>query len=182
MSRIGKKPVVIPSGVSLTLQGNTLKAKGPKGELELPVHGDVHVEIGEGEVVVSVKDTSEKQQKALWGLFRSLVQNLVLGVSSGFTKQLELQGVGFKVAATANELQFALGFSHPVNVPIPSGISATVEKNIITISGSSKQQVGQFAANVRRLKEPEPYKGKGIRYVGENVRRKAGKAAKSVGK
>lgn len=182
MSRIGKKPVSIPSGVTLSVQDGTVKAHGPLGDLVLDLHPDVSLSVDGSSAVVSVKDESVKQQKALWGLFRALVGNLVTGVTSGFSKQLEVNGVGFKVTSTPKELTLMLGYSHPVVMPIPQGLTVTVEKNVITISGSNKQKVGQFAAEVRDMRAVEPYKGKGIRYVGESVRRKAGKAAKSGAK
>lgn len=180
MSRIGKKPVIIPNGVTVTVDAHAITAKGPKGELSIGTHPEVTVAIEDGQAVISVKDETVKQQKALWGLFRSLVQNLVLGVTTGFSKQLEINGVGYKIAVQGNDLNMALGYSHPVIVPIPKGLAVTVEKNVMTISGASKQQVGQFAAEVRDLRPVEPYKGKGFKYVGEVVRRKAGKAAKSA--
>lgn len=182
MSRIGKKPIVLASGVTAELKQNELTVKGPKGTLVLAVHPDVKVEIGAGEILVSVPKPDVKAQRALWGLFRSLVQNVVSGVSTGFEKKLEVNGVGFKVAVVGKNLNMQLGFSHPVDVAIPADLEVTVEKNIITVKGADKQRVGQFAANVRELKKPEPYKGKGIKYEGEVILRKAGKVVKAVGK
>jgi len=182
MSRIGKKPVVIPSGVQATLSGETLSVTGPKGNLSLMVHPKVSVSVTGNEILVDVAKKEDKKEKALWGLFRSLVQNLVDGVEKGFEKKLEVNGIGFKVATAGNMLNMSLGFSHPVNVEIPSDLQVAVEKNVITITGADKQKVGQFAANVRALKKPEPYKGKGIKYIDETILRKAGKVVKAVGK
>lgn len=182
MSRIGKKPIVLPAGSTAEQKDGTLTVKGPKGALTLSVHSDVNVTISPEEIVVSVPKPENKQQKALWGLFRSLVQNLVTGVTTGFEKKLEVNGVGFKVAVAGKDLSMQLGFSHPVIVPIPETLEVTVEKNVITVKGADKQLVGQFAANVRSLKKPEPYKGKGIKYEGEVILRKAGKVVKAVGK
>ncbi len=182
MSRIGKKPVVVPSGVTAELANGVLTVKGPKGTLSLPVHPVVQVEVGAGEILVSVPHETNKQQRALWGLFRSLVQNLVSGVTEGFEKKLEVNGVGFKVAVVGKNLNLQLGFSHPIDVPIPAELEVVVEKNVISIKGADKQLVGQFAANVRELKKPEPYKGKGIKYSDETILRKAGKVVKAVGK
>lgn len=182
MSRIGKKPIVLPAGVTAEVAGGVLTVAGPKGKLSLPVHSDVQLDLAPEAITVSVPKPEVKQQKALWGLFRALVQNLVTGVTTGFEKKLEVNGVGFKVAVTGKNLQMQLGFSHPVDVVIPSDLEVTVEKNVITVKGSDKQKVGQFAANVRALKKPEPYKGKGIKYEGEVILRKAGKVVKAVGK
>lgn len=181
MSRVGKKPVAIPHGVKVTLSGSTLTAQGPKGTLELPIHPKVAVSVGGDAVTVGVAKPDDKRERALWGLFRALVQNLVDGVSKGFQKQLEVNGVGFKVAVVGQKLVMSLGFSHPVEVDIPKDIQVAVDKNTITVSGTDKQRVGQFAAEVRELKKPEPYKGKGIKYVDETILRKAGKVVKVVG-
>jgi large subunit ribosomal protein L6 len=182
MSRIGKKPVVLPSGVSASFSDGVLEVSGPKGKLKLPVHADVSLEVTPESVTVSVPKPDDKKQRALWGLFRSLIQNLVTGVTNGFEKKLEVNGVGFKVAVSGKQLNMQLGFSHPVDVTIPDGLEVTVEKNVITVKGADRQQVGQFAANVRSLKKPEPYKGKGIKYSDETILRKAGKVVKAVGK
>jgi len=181
MSRIGKKPVIIPSGVKVEKKDLTLTVTGPKGTLTMEIHPKVTVNVGEKEVTVDVAKQEDKRQKALWGLFRALVQNMVEGVTKGYEKKLEVNGVGFKVAATPGKLTMSLGFSHPVIVEVPKDLTLAVEKNIITIFGASKQRVGQFAAEIRELKKPEPYKGKGIRYIDEVVRRKAGKVVKVVG-
>jgi large subunit ribosomal protein L6 len=181
MSRVGKKPVIIPSGVKVEKKDLTLSVTGPKGTLSIELHPKVIVNITEKEVTVDVAGKDNKREKALWGLFRALIQNLVDGVTKGFEKKLEVIGVGFKVAVQGTKIVMALGFSHPVEVEIPKGITAVADKNVITITGADKQQVGQFAAEIRELKKPEPYKGKGIKYIDEVVIRKAGKVVKVVG-
>lgn len=182
MSRIGKKPVTIPSGVTPELKGSTFQVKGPKGNLQIEIHPKVKVSINGNEVLVDVDKKEDKKEKALWGLTRALIQNLVTGVTEGYGKKLEVNGVGFKVATQGKKLVMSLGFSHPVEVEVPGDIEVVVDKNVITITGADKQKVGQFAANVRKLKEPEPYKGKGIKYDDEVIIRKAGKVVKAVGK
>ncbi|PIR96461.1 MAG: 50S ribosomal protein L6 [Candidatus Doudnabacteria bacterium CG10_big_fil_rev_8_21_14_0_10_42_18] len=181
MSRIGKKPVIIPDGVKAAFKDGILSVTGPKGELTLVVHPKVMLNMTDKEITVDVPKKEDKKQKALWGLFRSLVNNLMEGVTKGYEKKLEVNGVGFKVASTGTKLVLNLGFSHPIEIEVPQGLEAKVEKNVISISGADKQLVGQFAANVRELKKPEPYKGKGIKYSDEIVRRKAGKVVKAVG-
>lgn len=181
MSRVGKKPVVIPSGVKLEKKDSTLTVIGPKGSLQLEIHPKIQLTISENEALIDVANKDNKKERALWGLFRALVQNLVDGVTKGFEKKLELNGVGFKVALQGTKLVMSLGFSHPVEVDVPSDLQVVVEKNLITITGSDKQRVGQFAAEVRELKKPEPYKGKGIKYIDEVILRKAGKVVKAVG-
>jgi large subunit ribosomal protein L6 len=181
MSRIGKKPVIIPSGVTIELKDETLKVKGPKGELTLAIHPKVLVEHKDSEITVSVKKPEEKTQRALWGLFRSLISNMVVGVTTGFTKVLEINGVGYKAAVTGKKLVLNLGYSHPIEMEVPAGLEAKIEKNVITITGIDRQAVGQFAAVVRSQRQPEPYKGKGIKYNDEVIRRKAGKVVKAVG-
>jgi large subunit ribosomal protein L6 len=181
MSRVGKKPVVIPAGVKAELKGDMLTVTGPKGALSLQIHPKVTLTVGADQIQAEVAHQENKREKALWGLFRALVQNLIEGVTKGFEKKLEVNGVGFKVAAQAGKLVMALGFSHPVEVIIPKDLNVTVDKNLITISGADKQKVGQFAAEVRELKKPEPYKGKGIKYLDEVIVRKAGKVVKVVG-
>ncbi len=191
MSRVGKKPVIIPSGVKVEKSAGvgsafggkdlTLTVTGPKGVLTLPLHEKVKIEITDKEVLVDVAGKENKREKALWGLFRALIQNLMDGVTKGFEKKLEVIGVGFKVAMQGTKIVMALGFSHPVEVEIPKGITVVVDKNTIIITGADKQRVGQFAAEIRELKKPEPYKGKGIKYIDEVVIRKAGKVVKVVG-
>ncbi len=182
MSRIGKKPVVLPSGVTATMSGKLLTVAGPKGKLELEVLGGVEVSVKDNELLVSVPKPDDKKQKALWGLYRSLSQNMVTGVTSGFEKKLEVNGVGFKVALAGKQITLNLGFSHPIVVDVPQDLEVEVDKNLITIKGIDKQKVGEFAANIRKLKKPEPYKGKGIKYLDEVILRKAGKVVKAVGK
>ena len=181
MSRIGKKPVPIPAGVTVDLKDETLKVKGPKGELALTIHPKVTVSKNDSEIIVSVKHPDEKSERALWGLFRALINNMVVGVTTGFTKILEINGVGYKAASSGKKLVLNLGFSHPIEMEVPPGLEAKVEKNVITITGSDRQAVGQFAAVVRSQRKPEPYKGKGIKYQDEIIRRKAGKVVKAVG-
>jgi large subunit ribosomal protein L6 len=181
MSRIGKKPVVIPAGVTIDLAPNLLKATGPKGELSLPIHPKVNVEKKDSEILVSVKREDNKQERALWGLYRALIANTIRGVVEGFTKILEINGVGYKAAIAGKKLTLNLGYSHPIEMEAPEGIDVKVEKNIITITGIDKQAVGQFAAVIREQRRPEPYKGKGIKYSDEIIRRKAGKVVKAVG-
>jgi len=199
MSRIGKKPVVIPAGVTIDLNDGVLKVKGPKGELTQTIHPKVTVEMSasakatdgsaeasakagkDSELTVSVMHPNEKSERALWGLFRSLIQNMVVGVTTGFTKVLEINGVGYKAAVSGKKLVLNLGYSHPIEMEVPAGLEAKVEKNVITITGSDRQAVGQFSAVIRSQREPEPYKGKGIKYSDETIRRKAGKVVKAVG-
>lgn len=176
MSRIGKKPVILADGVEAKLQNNRLEIKGPKGTLELTVHREMAVEIKDKEIIVTQKGKSKKAP-AIWGLTRALIDNMVAGVKEGYKKQLELQGVGYRMSAQGKKIVLALGFSHPVEVVVPEGLTAGVENNVLTVSGIDKQAVGQFAADIRKLKKVEPYKGKGFRYVGEHVRRKVGKKA-----
>lgn len=181
MSRIGKKPIVIPSGVKVEKTTSVLKVSGPKGNLEIALHPQVNITINEKEVLADITNKEAKKERALWGLYRSLINNMVEGVTKGFEKKLEVNGVGFKVASQAGKIVMSLGFSHPVEVDIPKDLQVVVEKNLITISGADKQKVGQFAAEIRELKKPEPYKGKGIKYIDEVILRKAGKVVKVVG-
>lgn len=181
MSRIGKQPIVLPADVTINVGEGSCSIKGPRGELALPLHHRVNIAVEGNSVVVRVADENEKRDRALWGLFRMLIANLVEGVTKGFSKQLEIEGVGYRASVEGKHLVLNLGFSHPVKLPVPPGIDVIVEKNIITVSGIDKQLVGETAARIRRLRPPEPYKGKGIRYVGERVRRKAGKVVKAVG-
>ena len=181
MSKIGKKPIIIPDGVQVSIDNGIVKVKGPKGEQSVVLHRKVKAEVADKEIRVSVTSPDDRRQKALWGTFRSLLQNAVSGSQQGFEKRLEVQGVGYKVAAASGKLTMSLGYSHPVELPVPKGLEVKVEKNIIIITGFDRQVVGQFAAIVRSQRKPEPYKGKGIRYVGEVVRRKAGKVVKAVG-
>jgi large subunit ribosomal protein L6 len=181
MSRLGKLPIEIPSGTTAVLEKNILTVKSAKGELHQVIHPLVKVDVSSEDIKVSVSDSLSKKEKAMWGLFYSLINNMVTGVSQGYEKKLEIQGVGYKVAGGGKAITLNLGFSHPINFEMPEGVLSTIEGNIITLSSIDKQLVGETAAQIRRLRKPEPYKGKGIRYVGEIVRRKAGKtAAKSA--
>lgn len=178
MSRIGRKPVQIPAGVEVTVNGNTCVVKGPKGTLQQDFHENITVTVEENEVIVD-RANDERESRAQHGLTRALIQNMVTGVSEGFTKSLELAGVGYRVQLKGTSLDFSLGYSHPVVVEAPEGITFEVPDNThINVKGINKQQVGQIAAEIRAKRPPEPYKGKGIHYVGENIRRKLGKAAK----
>lgn len=181
MSRIGKLPITIPSGVTLTIDGQDVSVKGPKGNLSLTLHHRVKLLQNDGHATVEVTNPDLQSDRALWGLTRMLVANMVTGVTTGYQKQLEINGVGFKAAVSGKNINLNLGFSHPIEFPIPEGITATVEKNVITISGIDKQLVGETAATIRRLKKPEPYKGKGIKYSDEVIHRKAGKVVKAAG-
>lgn len=177
MSRIGKLPIEIPSGVTITIDPEFVTVAGSKGTLKQFTMQGVTVTNEDGKVTVT-RINDEPKNRAKHGLMRSLINNMVVGVSTGFSKQLELNGVGFRVALAGAGLKFNIGFSHEVNYAIPQGITATVEQNVITISGIDKQQVGQVAAEIRSLKKPEPYKGKGLKYVGERIIRKSGKSGK----
>jgi large subunit ribosomal protein L6 len=178
MSRIGRLPIEIPSGVDVTVDGRDVTVKGPKGSLALTVAQPITVAIEEGRVLVSRPD-DERVSRSLHGLTRTLIANNIIGVTQGYTKGLEVVGTGYRVQARGSNIEFALGFSHPVVVEPPAGITFTVEgNNRLTVSGIDKQAVGETAANIRKIRKPEPYKGKGVRYAGENVRRKAGKSGK----
>ena len=178
MSRIGRMPVVIPSGVDVTINGRQVSVKGPKGELSLEVAAPIEVSKDDGVITVT-RPSDEGEIRALHGLSRSLIANMVTGVTDGYRKTLEIVGVGYRVQARGNDLEFALGFSHPVPVHAPAGISFRVETPTrFVVEGVDKQQVGEVAANIRKLRKPDPYKGKGVRYQGEQIRRKVGKAGK----
>ncbi len=177
MSRIGKLPVDVPSGVTITIDPDTITVAGSKGTLKQFTMPGVTV-VQEGSQIVVTRENDEPKNRAKHGLMRTLVANMVTGVSTGFTKQLEINGVGYRVALAGNALKMNLGFSHEVVYTLPVGVTAKVEGNVITIEGFDKQQVGQVAAEIRALKKPEPYKGKGIKYVGERIIRKSGKSGK----
>ncbi len=178
MSRIGRLPVPVPAGVDVTISGALVTIKGPKGTLEHTVPAPITVAQEDGNLVVARPD-DERSSRALHGLTRSLLANIVAGVTQGYEKKLEIVGTGYRVTAKGSDLEFALGFSHPVTVTPPEGISFTVESPTkFTVAGIDKQQVGEVAANIRKIRKPEPYKGKGVRYAGEVVRRKVGKAGK----
>jgi large subunit ribosomal protein L6 len=175
MSRIGKKPVTIPSGVTATVEGQTVKMKGPKGQLQFVAHGDVEVKFDKGVIRVAPR-TETNRARAMYGTARAQIANLVAGVTKGFEKKLEITGVGYRAAMQGKNLQLALGYSHDVIFPIPEGIQVAVPKPTeITVTGSDVQKVGQVAAEIRAFRPPEPYKGKGVKYVGEFIFRKEGK-------
>jgi large subunit ribosomal protein L6 len=179
MSRIGRLPVNVPSGVELTIDGQLVTVKGPKGTLSQVISEPITVERDEDGAVIVKRPDDERRSRSLHGLSRTLVANMVIGVTEGYSKSLEIVGVGYRVQAQGQNLEFALGFSHPVVVEAPDGISFAVENPTkFAVSGIDKQKVGEVAANIRKLRKPDPYKGKGIRYAGEVVRRKAGKAGK----
>jgi large subunit ribosomal protein L6 len=179
MSRIGRMPIPVPSGVDVTINGNDVTVKGPKGSLSHTVAAPITIDRGEDGALVVARPDDERASRALHGLTRTLVANMVTGVTEGYTKTLEIVGTGYRVQAKGGDLEFALGFSHPVLVPAPDGVTFAVESPTrFSVSGIDKQQVGQIAANIRRLRRPDPYKGKGVRYQGEYIRRKAGKAGK----
>ena len=177
MSRIGKLPITIPSGVTITVDPDFVTVAGPKGELKQFTMPGVTVAVEDNQALVT-RETDEPKNRAKHGLMRSLVNNMVVGVSAGFSKKLEINGVGYRVNLQGADLKFNLGFSHDVIYKLPQGITAVVEQNTITVSGNDKQQVGQVAAEIRALKKPEPYKGKGIKYAGEHIIRKSGKSGK----
>jgi large subunit ribosomal protein L6 len=176
MSRIGKKPVAIENGINVTLEGTEIVAKKGNIEKRLETHGRVNVKVEDGQVVFE-KVGDDNQSAAFWGTYRSLFNNIIIGLNEGFKKSLEINGVGYRAAMQGKVLNLQLGFSHDINYDIPEGINVTVEKNIITISGSDKQTVGQVAAEIRDFRPPEPYKGKGVKYTDETIIRKAGKSA-----
>jgi large subunit ribosomal protein L6 len=179
MSRIGKLPVTVPSGVDVTIDGRTVTVKGPKGTLSHTVIEPITVERDDAGAILVKRPDDERRNRAFHGLTRSLVNNLIVGVTSGYEKKLEIVGVGYRVALKGSNLEFALGFSHPVVVEPPAGITFAVETPTrFSVSGIDKQLVGETAANIRKIRKPEPYKGKGVRYAGENVRRKVGKTGK----
>lgn len=177
MSRIGKLPIAIPNGVTITVDADNIVVTGPKGTLSQFTMPGVTVSVADGAAVVT-RESDERGPKSKHGLMRSLVNNMVIGVTDGFEKKLELNGVGYRVALEGNRLKLALGFSHDVYYQIPEGIQALVEQNIITVKGINKQLVGQVASEIRALKKPEPYKGKGLKYTDERIIRKAGKSGK----
>lgn len=190
MSRIGKKTIQILDKVEVKINGDLVVVKGPKGELQTKMVPEIKVEIkdpastdasqGGKEINIAVPNENIKQQRSNWGTYRQLIENMIIGVSEGFSKKLELNGVGFRVEVKGKELILNVGFSHPVIFKIPDGIEVSVEKNIITVTGIDKQKVGETAAQIRKIKKPEPYKGKGIKYIDEVIRRKSGKQAKGA--
>ena len=179
MSRIGRLPITVPSGVDVTLDGRNVTVKGPKGTLNHTVAEPIEITRAEDGTLQVTRPNDERTSRALHGLSRTLVANMVTGVTEGYTKVLEIVGTGYRVAAKGSDLEFALGFSHPVLVKAPEGITFAVETPTrFSVSGVDKQKVGEVAANIRKLRKPDPYKGKGVRYQGEHIRRKAGKAGK----
>lgn len=178
MSRIGKLPITVPAGVDVKIEDGVVTVKGPKGELAQSLPAPIQVEVNDGEIVVT-RPNDERESRSLHGLTRTLINNNIIGVTEGFTKAMEIVGTGYRVVAKGADLEFSLGYSHTITVEAPEGITFNVEAPTkFSISGTSKQQVGEMAARIRKLRKPEPYKGKGVRYAGENVRRKAGKAGK----
>jgi large subunit ribosomal protein L6 len=179
MSRIGRKPITVPTGVELSIEGPKVTVKGPKGTLSHTLAEPITIERDDSGSFTVLRPNDERRAKELHGLSRTLINNMVVGVTEGYRKSLEISGTGYRVTAKGTDLEFALGFSHPVVVPAPPGITFTVERpTLFHIAGIDKQQVGEVAANIRKIRPPEPYKGKGVRYQGEVIRRKAGKAGK----
>lgn len=179
MSRIGKIPVTVPAGVDVTIDGQDISVKGPKGALSLTVSEPIAITKGEDGAVLVTRPDDERRSRALHGLSRTLVANLITGVTEGYTTKMEIHGVGYRVALKGKDLEFALGYSHPVPIEAPEGITFVVESPTrFSVSGIDKQKVGQISANIRRLRRPDPYKGKGVRYEGEQIRRKVGKTGK----
>ena len=179
MSRIGKQPVPVPSGVDVTINGRNVSVKGPKGTLTLDISEPITVDRSDDGAIVVTRPDDERRSRSLHGLSRTLVANLVTGVTEGYTTKMEIFGVGYRVALKGKTLEFALGYSHPVIIDAPEGITFAVETPTkFSITGIDKQQVGQISANIRRLRRPDPYKGKGVRYEGEQIRRKVGKTGK----
>lgn len=177
MSRIGRRPITIPNAVQISVKDGTIHVKGPKGELTMAIVEGVTTSVKDGKAVFQCKDLDNKQYKANFGLTRALVNNMVIGVTQGYKKELDIVGIGFKALMKGKDIQLSLGFSHPVDVPVPASLKITIPNpNRIVIEGVNKQIVGEFTSNLRAIFPPEPYKGKGIRYVGEYVRKKLGKA------
>lgn len=179
MSRIGKKIIQIPNGVTVLVEHGVVSVRGPKGELTRILHPLVSVFVEDNTVRVDVVQKEDKKERSLWGAFASHIINMIQGVTKGFTKQLEISGVGYKMSMQGKDVKFDIGFSHPVIYAMPAEVTASVEKNVITLASANKEQLGQVAAEIRAIKKPEPYKGKGIKYADEQIRRKAGKTAKS---
>jgi large subunit ribosomal protein L6 len=179
MSRIGRLPISVPAGVDVTIDGTAVTVKGPKGELNHTVAQPISVERTDDGTLTVTRPDDERVSRSLHGLTRTLIANMVLGVTQGYEKKLEIVGTGYRVQAKGSDLEFALGFSHPVVIKAPAGITFAVENNTkFSVAGIDKQQVGEVAANIRKLRKPDPYKGKGVRYAGEQIRRKVGKAGK----
>ena len=181
MSKLAKKPVTIKEGVSVTFENDIIKVNGPKGNLSFKLPAGIDVKSIEGRLVVSLKDRDNEGLKPSLGLTRAMISNMVTGVLIGFEKKLELSGVGYRAQATGRDITISVGFSHPVKITADEGLNFTVDENIITVAGTNKDMVGNMAARIRAIRPPEPYKGKGIKYVAERIRRKVGKAAKALG-
>ena len=181
MSKLAKKPVTIKEGVSVALENDIIKVSGPKGSLSFRIPAGVDVKVADGRLTVSLKDRNSKGLKPSLGLTRAMISNMVTGVLTGFEKKLELSGVGYRAQVSGRELTISVGFSHPVKIQADLGLSFNVSENIITVTGANKDMVGNMAARIRSIRPPEPYKGKGIKYVAERIRRKVGKAAKALG-
>ncbi len=178
MSRIGKQAIAIPKGLDVSLDGTKLIFKNTKMQKELETYNRVEISLADGLLSFGLKESQGLKAKAFWGTYRALANNIVVGLTSGFTKQLEINGVGYKAAIKGKVLELSLGYSHPINYDIPDGVEITLDKNILTLKGADKQQIGQVASEIRSFRAPEPYKGKGIKYVDEVIMRKAGKTAK----
>lgn len=180
MSRIGKQSITIPKGLEVSVQGSKIIFKSPKSQKELETHNRVNISLKDGVLSFGLKEDSSEglNLNAFWGTYRALANNIVIGLTSGFSKQLEINGVGYKAAVKGKILELSLGFSHPINYEIPDGVEVNIDKNIITLKGNDKQQIGQIASEIRAFRPPEPYKGKGVKYVEETILRKAGKTAK----
>ena len=177
MSRIGKQPIEIPNGVTVEVQDNVVTVKGPKGQLQERMHPFVTITVADNAATVTVKNGENARERAMWGTFASLIDNMVKGVTEGFQKQLDIKGVGYGWQVSGKKLMVKAGYSHPVEFQLPDGIEAAAEGNVLTVTGISKQLVGEVAANIRKIRKPEPYKGTGIKYVDEQIARKAGKQA-----
>ena len=180
MSRVGKKPINIPEGVEVKIENNLVSVKGPKAAISRQINEVVIIEQKDNEIIVSVTNELDTNHRAQWGTARAVIANLIKGVTEGFSKKLEVNGVGYRVSLSGRMLVLNVGFSHEVKFALPEGVDATVEGNLITISGANPDLVGEVAANIRSIRKPEPYKGKGIKYIDEVIRRKAGKAAKAA--
>ena len=180
MSRVGKKPILIPQGIDVKIEGEIIKVSGSKGELSREIRPEIKIDIKEGKILLHAS-IETKKNKALWGLSRALLANMLKGVNEGYEKKLEIQGLGYKAQLPEENLLLYVGYSHPVEIKAPPGIKFSVDKNIITVSGIDKELVGETSALIRRVKPPEPYKGKGIRYLGEKIRKKMGKKAVAAG-
>ncbi len=180
MSRIGKQQLTIPAGVTVTIADGIIVVKGPKGELTRPIDARVSVQIADNNIAVDVKDKENKKVRSLWGTTAAHIKNMIVGVTTGFRKQLEINGVGYRVAAQGKDLKLEVGYSHSVIFVMPAGVAVTVEKNVMTLTSPDIELLGRTAAEIRAIRKPEPYKGKGIKYMDEVIRRKAGKAAKAA--